>query len=340
MTGPALRRRALLAGGLGLLAAGRARAQTEARFFRIGTGGPTGTYFPIGSLIADAISRPPGSPPCALGGSCGVEGLVAAALTTMGSVDNVQRVALGELESGLVQADVAWWAYSGTGIFAEDAGAPELRALASLYPETLHLVVRGDLEVASVADLRGKRIALDELGSGTLVDARLTLEAHGLSEDDILPIYQKPHIAVGMMRRDEADGFFIMGGWPLRPVEEALDELLARLVPITGEPRLAILETAPFFAEAVIPASAYRTDAETPTIAVHALWVTTAAIRDQLAHDLVKALWHPRSVAHIAGGHPRGADITLASALEGLGIPLHPGAERFYREQGLLVERE
>ena len=106
----------------------------EMRFFRIGTGGVAGTYYPIGGLIADIISSPPGARPCDKGGSCGVPGLVAIAQSSNGSVANVDAIKSGELESGFVQSDIAYWAYTGTGIYEGQGKVENLRAIANLYP--------------------------------------------------------------------------------------------------------------------------------------------------------------------------------------------------------------
>ena len=113
--------RALLAAALlalcGVATTGLAPAQ-EMRFFRIGTGGVAGTYYPIGGLIADIISNPPGARPCDKGGSCGVPGLVAIAQSSNGAVANVDAIGSDNLESGFAQSDVAYWAYTGTGIYS------------------------------------------------------------------------------------------------------------------------------------------------------------------------------------------------------------------------------
>ncbi|MEM7045469.1 MAG: TAXI family TRAP transporter solute-binding subunit, partial [Pseudomonadota bacterium] len=157
----------------------------DLRFFRIGTGGVAGTYYPIGGLIAGIISNPPGSRPCEKGGSCGVPGLIATAQSSGGSVENVEAVAAGTLDSGFAQSDIAYWAYSGTGRFEGRAKVENLRAITSLYPESIHLVVRRGAGIESIQDLKGKRVSLDEEGSGTLVDARIILDAFGIDEDEL-----------------------------------------------------------------------------------------------------------------------------------------------------------
>src|SRR5438046_7136398 len=169
-----IKRRAAMAGALGVtgLAALPLRAQQDITFFRILTGGTAGTYYPIGGLIANAISNPPGSRACAEGGSCGVPGLVATAVASNGSVANINGITSGQMESGFTQSDVAFWAYTGTGVYEGKPKVADLRLIANLYPETIHVVARKGAGIKSVADLKGKRVSLDEPGSGTLVDAR------------------------------------------------------------------------------------------------------------------------------------------------------------------------
>src|SRR3546814_336681 len=113
-------------------------------FFRIGTGSTAGTYFPIGGIIASAISSPPGSRDCKGGGSCGVSGLVAVAQSTRAAVDNARQIQQGTLESGFVQSDIAYWAYHGEELFLTGGPLKSLRAIANLYPETIHLVVSSE----------------------------------------------------------------------------------------------------------------------------------------------------------------------------------------------------
>src|ERR1700754_3330946 len=149
-----MQRRTFLAGTAAALLPAAARAQQDITFFRILTGGTVGTYFPIGGLIANAISNPPGSPPCNDRGSCGVPGLVATSVASNGSVANVAAIAAGTAQSGFVQSDIAYWAYNGTGIYQGRPKAEGLRAIASLYPESFQLVARKGSGIKSVTDLK------------------------------------------------------------------------------------------------------------------------------------------------------------------------------------------
>ncbi|WP_415184701.1 TAXI family TRAP transporter solute-binding subunit [Phaeovulum sp.] len=318
------------------LTTGPAVAQ-DMTFFRIGTGGTAGTYYPIGGLIANAISNPPGSRECDQGGSCGVPGLVASALAANGSVANVNAIAGGTLESGFAQSDVASWAYSGTGIWEGKPAVEKLRAIANLYPESIHLVARADAGISGVADLKGKKVSMDEPGSGTLVDARIILEGYGLSEDDVQAEFLKPDQAADRMRDGAMDAFFFVGGFPAGAIAELASQHPVTLVPIRCEEAGDTCEKYPFFASDMVPAGTYQgVDVDTPTLSVGAQWITSADQPEELIYGITKALWNENTRKQFDAGHAKGKLIRAETALAGVGIPLHPGAERFYKEAGLL----
>lgn len=321
---------------LALLGSSQSLLAQEMKFFRIGTGGVAGTYYPIGGLIADIISNPPGARPCDKGGSCGVPGLVAIAQSANGSVANVNGIKSGALESGFAQSDVAYWAHTGTGIYDGQGEVENLRAIASLYPESIHLVARKDSDIKSVRDLEGKRVSLDEPGSGTLVDSRIILEAFGLTEDDIEAEYIKPSPAVAKMRDGQLDAFFIVSGYPTGSVVELASAIDADLVPIDGPEVDALIEQYQFFTRDVIPAGTYEGIGETNTLSVGAQWVVGAEVDEELIYGITSALWHDNARKLLDNGHAKGRAITPDTALDGIGIPLHPGAERYYREMDLL----
>ena len=320
-----------------VLAAGGVALAQGPQFFRIATGGTAGTYDPIGGLIANAISNPPGSRPCEEGGSCGVPGLIATALSSNGSVANINGIAGGTIESGFSQSDVATWAQTGTGIWEDRDPVDDLRAIANLYPESIHLVASAESGIDSVDDLKGKRVSLDEPGSGTLVDARIILEAFGLSEDDVQAAYLKPDQAAERMRDGAMDAFFFVGGFPAGAIAELASQHDITLVPIEGDAAEGIISEYGFFAEDRVPAGTYEgVDQDVPTISVGAQWITHANQPEELIYEITKALWNDNTRKLLDAGHAKGKQITAETALNGVGIPLHPGAERFYREEGLI----
>ncbi|MEN8195533.1 MAG: TAXI family TRAP transporter solute-binding subunit [Pseudomonadota bacterium] len=319
-----------------LLGAAPGHASEEITFFRIATGGIGGTYYPVGGLIAQAISNPPGSRPCDKGGSCGVPGLVAVAQSAHGSVANIEAIAAGKLDSGFAQSDIAYWAHTGTAIYLESGQIDSIRAIASLYPESIHLVARKGSKIRSILDLAGKRVSLDEQGSGTLVDARLILSAFGLSEKDITPSYLKPVPAIEQMKAGELDAFFIVAGYPANAVSELAGTAGAELIPIEGPEIDVLIKKYGFLTRIAIPEGTYKGIGEVNTISVGAQWIVSERLDDELVYKITKALWNSNSRQLLLNGHPQGREITLESALDGIAIPLHPGAQRFYVEAGLI----
>lgn len=306
-------------------------AAAQPQFFRIATGGTSGTYFPLGGVIASAISD---SKQCQTKENCGVPGLVAIARTSSGSVANINAIRAKSVESGFIQADVAHWAYTGTGLFEKLGKMKDIRIIAALYPETVHLVARKGSGIDSVQALKGKRVSLDEIGSGTLVDARLILKSVGLSDQDFTPEYIKPSSA--KIKDNHLDAFFIVAGYPTGSVVELTASGVGTLVPIKGPEIEALIQQHPFFQKDIIPAGTYKSVPETPTISVMALWVVHKNVDANLVYEIIKSLWSKHSRKLLDNGHAKGKQITRENALKSQVIPLHPGAERFYQEAGLI----
>lgn len=311
----------LLAVSLALAAAvGGAHAQ---QFFRIGTGGTAGTYYPVGGAIANAVSQP--------------GKIVVTAQASNGSVANVTAIAGGQMESGFSQSDVATWAQKGTGLYEGKANVPGLRLIANLYPESVHVVVRKGAGVKSVADLKGKRVALDEPGSGTLVNAKAILAAYGLKESDLKPEYIKPNQAGDKMKDGSLDAFFFTGGAPAGAIAElASSGSGIDILPIEGAAAEALKKSSPFFSDDTIAAETYKGVGQVKTLAVGAQWVTSDKADANTVYEITKALFSDAAQKALAAGHAKGKFITKENAVKAAGIPFHPGAEKFYKEAGLL----
>jgi len=335
-TFPTLARRSFLGGALGF-AALPARSQ-DVTYFRIATGGTVGTYFPIGGLIASALSNPPGSRLCDDGGSCGVPGLVATSVASSGSVANVAAIASGSAQSGFVQSDIASWAYTGTAIFEGRPKAESLRAIANLFPESVHLVVRKGSGIKTVRDLRGRRVSLDEPGSGTLVDARLILAAYDMSERDLTPQYVPAQRVADDFKDGKIDAFFNVSGWPQSSIVDLAGTVGIDLVPIDGPEAARLTKQYSFFTADEIPDEVYKKVGGVRTVSVHALWLTSAKQPAPLIYQVTAALWNSNTRKLLDSGHVKGQVIRLQSALTGVSIPLHDGAEKFYKEQGLIKQ--
>jgi uncharacterized protein len=318
------------------LAAARAEDPT---YFRIGTAGTAGTYFAVGGIIATAISSPPGSPNCQRGGACGVPGLIAVAQATQGSVENVDLIAKKQLDAALAQADVASWAYTGAGIFKSRGAVPNLRAVAALYPESVHIVVPRDSGIKTLRDLKGKRVSLGERESGTLVDSRILLESVGLSERDLKPDYSRLADAASGLRENLFDAFFLFGGYPIPAIADLAGSTPIRLVPIEADLFEKLHKRYPYFTRTDIPAGTYAGfDSETQSVGINALLVVAAEAPEPLIYAVTKSLWSEATRQLLASRHPMGQRINPQHALDGIDIPLHPGAERYYREAGMLGE--
>lgn len=326
---------------LGLLWETAFSSAQETRFFRIGAAATSGTFFEIGGVIASAISKPDGSPPCERGGNCGVAGLVAVTQATQGSVENLRLVGAGQIESAIAQSDIVSWAYDGTGVFAADGPLKNLRTIASLFPESLQLVVRADSTIRTLADLKGAHISLGQAGSGTLADARALLAAAGLSEKDMTSEYLRPGVAAANVREGTLDGFFLIGGIPVPAISELAAAMPVRLIQVDDDVLARMKESSGSYRQSVIPAGIYPgVDRETPSIGFRALWIVSADAPDNLIYEITKALWNEATRRLLDAYNPIGNEIRLENALDGLSAPLHPGAKRFYREAGLPVDEE
>lgn len=305
-------------------------------YFRIGTGTTSGTYFPLGGLIANAISNPPGSRPCEKGGSCGVPGLIAVAQATSGSVENIALLRKNGVEAAMAQADLVWAAYSGIGPFAGQAPFEGLRSMGVLYPEAIQIVVRADSNIRRIPDLRSRAVSVGEEGSGILVEARMVLEAHGLTEKDIWPSYLKPATAADRLAAGQLDAFFMVGGYPVAALSDVAARVPIRLVPLDGEEAQQLRRSQRFYQSEIIPADTYPGVDPTPTLTVGAELVCDVNANADLIHGVLRALWHESTLRLLAESHPRGRSFDPVRAVSGISVPLHGGAERYYREVGLL----
>ncbi len=322
-----------------LAAAGAAVAQEgdKLSFFRIGTG-PTGeTHFPLGGVIASAISNPPGSRECEKGGSCGVPGLIAVAQSTNGALANIAGIAAGTLDAALVHADVAYWAFHGTGPYQGKGAVENLRAVAMLYVDSMHLVARADSGIAAVGDLKGKRVSLGGPDSGTLIDSRLVLKTHRLDEKDLQAAYLKPGQAADALAAGEIDAFFAIDAPPAPAVAELARRVPISLVPIAGPEAETLRAEYPFFAAGTIPAGIYEGIAEpVATLDLGVVLLVGAQVPDQLVYGIARALWHASTQQLLKRGHPRGKLVQLEAAAERVGLQLHGGAAAYYFDAGMV----
>jgi uncharacterized protein len=310
----------------------------DVQFFRIGTGPTTGIYFPAGALVASVVSNPPGSRPCERGGSCGVPGIIAVAQATQDSTERLGSISSHRIESGLVQSEVAYLAYTGKGVFSRSRLA-NLRAIGRLYPEYLHMVTRRESAVRSFTALKGKRIGLDMEGSGTRIMMQAILPLAGVKLTEVSSYAMSVSAAVDQLRDRRLDAFGFVSGLPVESIQRLADDVQISLLPLplATVQRMAKSEVGLFSAD--IPAEMYRGVPTTATVATNALWVVSAEADEKLVYALTKALWHPNNRRLLDAGPPVGRLMRVESALEGVTIPLHSGAEHYYREAGYEIPK-
>lgn len=299
--------------------------------FRIGTGGNTGTYLPIGSLIASGISGQASVQQCE---KCAATKILALAQRSSGSAANLEDISAGLLESGLSQADVVYWAYHGAGPCAGSEPNTGLRTIATLYFESLHLIVHADSGINQLSDLVGKRVAVDEVGSGTQLIVQNVLQTLSIESDDLQPVYLKMPDAIDRLRLRQLDAFFVIAGYPLVGLAKLLEDEVGRVVPISSQNVSTLLLDYPFFTGDKIPADTYGNDESIETLAVPAQLIVSADLDDDLVYQITSLLWSDATLDLLGRGHPKGREVRFSTALLGMSAPLHPGAERFYRQRG------
>lgn len=297
----------------------------ERVFFGIATGGTGGTYYPLGGMLAQLISNK-----VTIGG----KKLSATAETAGASVANAQLLARKDIESAFVAADILDAAFTGKGQF-DGKPVKNLRALGALYPEQVQLVTIASANVRNFKDLKGKSVSSGSPGSGQWQLLGDLLEAHGMTRKDIGEDLSSFAQSVDKIKDGNLVASLITAGAPTSSITDLANARDLRIVPLAGPEIEALRKKQPYYAQVQLPANTYKGQT-TPvdTLAVMAVWATHDGISDQLAYEVTKALFE--NTAILGQVHPKGKEITLATALQSVSIPLHPGAERYYREKGLL----
>ncbi len=323
-------------GGLMLAALSRGGLAQDVRFFQLGTGPIGEIRFPIGGLIASALSNPPGSRPCDRGGSCGVPGLVAVARSTGGSSANLSALADRRIDAALVHADSAWWAFRGGGPYKGKPPLTELRGIAWLYAESLHLVAGAKSGIRTLADLRGKRVSFGEDGQPLHLLGLALLAALGIPVKQIRLFPQRGGDACAALAKGDLDAVLVLDAVPSPAVADLVRDYAATLVPVEGAAAAKVIGTLPYLETGVIAAGSYDSLPAIPTLAMGVIMVTLAAQDNALIRGIAAALWHPSTRKMLAQSTPHGVNVQLAvPPLERLGIPLHDGARQYYQETSL-----
>lgn len=294
-------------------------------FFGIATGGTGGTYYPLGGMLAQLISNK-----VTIGG----KKLSATAETAGASVANAQLLGRKDIESAFVAADILDAAYNGKGQF-EGKPVKNLRALGALYPEQVQLVTLANANVQGFKDLKGKTVSSGSPGSGQWQLLGDLLEAYGMTRKDINEDLSSFTQSVDKIKDGNLVASLITAGAPTSSVTDLANARDIRVVPLSGPEIDALRKKQPYYASVQMPANTYKGQtAPVNTLAVMAVWATHDGVTDQMAYEVTKALYE--NTATLGQVHPKGKEITLQTALQSVSVPLHPGAERYYREKGLI----
>ncbi|MEM6385149.1 MAG: TAXI family TRAP transporter solute-binding subunit [Pseudomonadota bacterium] len=312
---------ALVAGTL--LAAPAAVAQ---EFISIGTGGVTGVYYPTGGAICRLVNK-----------GRKEHGIRCAVESTGGSVYNINTIKAGELEFGVAQSDWQYHAFNGTSKFEGDAAFPDIRAVMSVHPEPFTLVVRGDSGIDSFESLKGKRVNVGNPGSGQRATMEVVMGAFGMTMDDFaLATEYKGSEMAKQICDGNIDAMIYTIGHPAAAIKEASTTCDVSLVSVTGEAIDTLVADNPFYRVATIPGGMYAgTDGDTTTFGVGATFVTSASVPEDTVYVVAKAVME--NIDDFKGLHPAFANLDPAQMVsDGLSAPLHPGAEKAYKELGLM----
>ena len=285
----------------------------EYKFLSLVTGGTTGTYYALGGTLAQIISDETGSE--------------TAAEVSQASAANMTALKDGKAEIAFVQTDIAYYATAGEFMFEGDA-IDNISAIGALYPETIQLVTTADTGITSFADLKGKKISVGAPGSGTYANAEQLMEIHGITMEDI----EAQNLDFGesqeSLQSGQIDAAFITSGTPTGAVESLNATTEVVIVPVEDDKADALIEKYPYYAKETIPSGTYGMANEVPTVSVLAMLAVSNDLPEDLVYDITKAIYENTDKIT----HPKGQYIKAETALDGIDIDVHPGAQKYFDE--------
>ncbi len=286
------------------------------------SGGTSGTYYPVASAIAQVWGD-------------SVEGLTVDVQATGASAENLNLLNNNDAEIAIVQNDVMYYANTATEGFSEAAPNEGFLTLGTVYPEVCQVVVAGNSDIQSIADLKGKTVSIGAMGSGVESNAKQILAAAGLSVEDI----QAQNLGFAESANAIKDGAiaaaFVTAGTPTTAVTELATTNDIRVLSLDDDMIDTLCDTYSFYTPYEIAADVYNAEEATKTVAVKATLVVKADLDEELVYNLTKGLFE--NLDAVAAAHAKGAEMSLKGAVQGVSVPLHPGAARYFEEQGLTV---
>ena len=288
------------------------------KFLNIGTGGTAGTYYPIGGAMAEILNKE-------------IPGMSASAQSTGASVANVNMLGDGTIDLATVQNDIAYYAAHGTEMFV-DKKVDGLKGVASLYPETCQFVTLRSSGITSIAQLKGKRIAVGAVGSGVEANVRQILAAYGISYDDIDAQYLSFAEGASALKDGNVDVAVLTAGYPTASVQDIAAQNPVRLLPVEDKIADDLIAQYPFYTKTVIPGGTYAGfDEAVPSVAVMAMLVAGPTVNEELGYKVTKAIFS--HLDRLQAAHAVGKQITRDSVKAGMSLPMNEGAEKYFNEK-------
>ena len=287
----------------------------------LATGGTSGTYYPYGGAMAQIFNSK-------------IENMNVTAQSTGASVENLKLIGKKEAELAIVQNDMTDYAYNGTESF-KDGKIENVRAIATLYPEVIQIVASADSGINDLTGIRGKKFSVGAPGSGVEANARQILDVMGMTYNDFSANYLSFSESADSLKDKHIDGFLFMSGIPNAAIQDTATTSSLNFVSIPDNVITDLTAKYPFFTEFVIPAGTYKgQDAAVKTVAAKATLVVGAEVSEDVVYKLTKALFENQP--ELATAHAKGAELKLEDAVQGISIPFHPGAEKYFKEVGAI----
>lgn len=285
----------------------------EVEFVSILTGGTQGTYYPLGGTFADLITTD--------------TGVKATAEVSQASAANMTALDAGDGEVAFVQTDIAYYATQGTLMF-EGQKLDSIVALGALYPETIQLVVLKDSGIKTYEDLKGKKVSVGAPGSGTFANAEQLLEIHGLTMDDIKAQNLDFGESTDGLQTGQIDAAFITAGYPTGAVEALNATNGVYIIPVEAAKADELIAKYPYYAVDKIPSGTYGLESDIPAVSVGAMLAVKKDLSEDLVYEMTKAIYDNTDKI----SHAKGAFIKAETGLDGIGIDVHPGAQKYFDE--------
>jgi len=301
----------------------QAKEQAETIRLLMATGGTGGTYYPLGGAIAETWNKH-------------IDGMNATVQSTGASVENIRLLASGEADLAMAMNGIAQAAWKGEGDF-EGKAVQNIYGAGVIYPEIMQVVAPKDTGIKTIADLKGKRVSIGPVGSGTASSAIKILNAYGIDPDKDIEKFQDTFADAARKLKDGLlDAAFAVLAVPAANIVDITTATPVTIVDISGEGLDKLLEAAPAFSPFEIPGGTYKGQDEVAhTVAQWASLYVPKDMDEDVVYNLVKVMYEYTD--EIAKAHARGNQITLDNAIKGFDpVPLHPGAVKYYKEKGIL----